>query len=81
MGKKVLVIDLNAQGNLTEYLGDDYSDDDITITDLMLSVVNNPKLKIEGVLLTMFDNINMFNAYFPAPTRHTRKNNKDSWLL
>lgn len=40
-GYKVLLIDLDPQGNLSSYLGYGYSEDQITITELMLSVVHN----------------------------------------
>ena len=43
--KQVLVIDLDPQGNLTDYLGHEY-DDQPTITDLMMSVVNNNPIEV-----------------------------------
>jgi len=40
-GKKVLLVDLDPQGNLSSYLGYEPDENKLTISELMLSVINN----------------------------------------
>ncbi len=52
LGKKVLLIDLDPQSNLTKYLNHDYEQDKPNISDLMLDISNNKKVNIKNSICT-----------------------------
>lgn len=55
-GYKVLLIDLDPQGNLSSYLGYEYSPEQTTITDLMMSVVRHTDLDVHKAICTSSTN-------------------------
>ena len=60
LGYKTLLVDLDAQGNSTHYVGVDVSENTLTVTDMFKQVVGifrTPKKPIEFVHSSAFDNL------------------------
>lgn len=64
--KKILLIDLDPQANLSEYLGYEGTDDDTTMTDLIAAVVKNAAVTAEVVKSAVHSNEKNGIDYIPA---------------